>query len=94
MQRQIYWAEQYCCGRPLRCDQHITESPNAGWTMSAMAGALGRCLEKTDHYKLGAEFPPPASKDIVRGNRIALGCAVLGAASALGLQFIRLWALA
>jgi adenosylcobinamide-phosphate synthase len=30
-----------------------TESPNAGWTMGAMAGSLGVILEKTGHYKLG-----------------------------------------
>jgi len=30
-----------------------TESPNAGWTMSAMAGSLGVQLEKPDHYRLG-----------------------------------------
>ena len=34
-------------------DHKRTESPNAGWTMSAMAGALGVRLEKTGHYQLG-----------------------------------------
>ena len=34
-------------------DHKRTESPNAGWTMSAMAGALGVRLEKTRHYQLG-----------------------------------------
>jgi adenosylcobinamide-phosphate synthase len=29
-----------------------TASPNAGWTMSAMAGALGVTLEKVGHYRL------------------------------------------
>jgi adenosylcobinamide-phosphate synthase len=34
--------------------QHrLTESPNAGWTMSAMAGALGVELQKAGHYRLG-----------------------------------------
>ena len=80
--------------RIMRRDQHITESPNAGWTMSAMAGLLGRRLEKADHYNLGGEFPPPAADDIGRGNRIALGSAGLGAVAALALLALRHWALA
>jgi len=34
-------------------DHNKTESPNAGWTMSAIAGALGVRLEKINHYRLG-----------------------------------------
>ncbi len=34
-------------------DRAITESPNAGWPMSAAAGALGVQLEKAGEYKLG-----------------------------------------
>ncbi len=30
-----------------------TESPNAGWSMSAMAGSLDIVLEKAGHYRLG-----------------------------------------
>ncbi len=34
-------------------DHNKTRSPNAGWTMSAVAGALGVQLEKAGHYILG-----------------------------------------
>ena len=34
-------------------DHSKTESPNAGWPMSAVAGALNVQLEKVGHYTLG-----------------------------------------
>ncbi|NQT74599.1 MAG: cobalamin biosynthesis protein [Chloroflexi bacterium] len=39
--------------RVMVSDHSKTESPNAGWPMSAAAGALGVQLEKIGHYKLG-----------------------------------------
>lgn len=37
----------------MRRDGKKTESPNAGYPMAAMAGALGTRFEKIDHYTLG-----------------------------------------
>lgn len=69
-------------------DRGRTASPNAGWTMSAMAGALGVTLEKPGAYRLGAGAPAGAG-DIERSLRVlyaavavslaALGAAYLGA---------------
>ncbi|MYB22303.1 MAG: cobalamin biosynthesis protein CobD [Chloroflexi bacterium] len=77
--------------RVMRRDRGTTESPNAGWTMSAMAGLLGRWLEKPDHYDLGAEFPLPEAEDIARGNRVAKLTAALGVIAALGILALRHW---
>jgi adenosylcobinamide-phosphate synthase len=58
----------------LRRDRRRTASPNAGWTMSAMAGALGVVLEKPGTYRLGAGDLPIAG-DVERSLRV-LGAAV------------------
>lgn len=47
-------------------DHAVTASPNAGWTMAAMAGALGVALEKPGAYRLG-EGPVPSPDDVGRG---------------------------
>jgi adenosylcobinamide-phosphate synthase len=39
--------------RIMSRDHKKTESPNAGWSMSAMAGSLGVELEKIGQYRLG-----------------------------------------
>jgi adenosylcobinamide-phosphate synthase len=49
---------------------HHTESPNAGLTMAAMAGALGVKLEKVGHYILGMGLRPPTPADITKSIRI------------------------
>ena len=48
-----------------------TESPNAGWPMAAMAGALGVRLEKVGHYRLGVERAPLEQSAIRRAVQIA-----------------------
>ncbi|MBI4609083.1 MAG: cobalamin biosynthesis protein CobD [Candidatus Rokubacteria bacterium] len=50
--------------RTMVLDHSRTASPNAGWTMAAMAGALGVALEKPGAYRLGAgELPGVACID-------------------------------
>ena len=55
--------------RALWRDRRRTASPNAGWTMAAMAGALGVTLEKPGAYRLGAGALPAAS-DVGRSLRV------------------------
>jgi adenosylcobinamide-phosphate synthase len=70
--------------RIVREDHGRTASPNAGYPMSAIAGALGVRLEKLGHYRLNESARPPDAADIRRAERIvalALGlAAVLDAA--------------
>jgi len=47
-------------------DHARTESPNAGWTMSGMAGALGVTLEKVGCYRLGDGTRSIEPQDISR----------------------------
>jgi adenosylcobinamide-phosphate synthase len=60
----------------LRAHRRRTASPNAGWTMAAMAGALGVVLEKPGAYRLGAGAMPRAA-DVERAVRVmTAACAV------------------
>ena len=66
----------------MRRDHARTASPNAGYPMSAMAGALNARLEKTGRYCLNDSGRAPAANDIRRAARVVtLG---LGIATLLG----------
>ncbi len=54
---------RHAWGTALR-EHRKTESPNAGWPMSAMAGGLGVRLEKVRHYVLGEGSPAPSRETI------------------------------
>jgi adenosylcobinamide-phosphate synthase len=72
-------------GRALRVawrDHGRTASPNAGWPMAAMAGALGVGLAKRGHYRLG-DGELPESPAIGRALGVFAGAAALSVAGAL-----------
>ncbi|MFH1031538.1 MAG: cobalamin biosynthesis protein [Chloroflexota bacterium] len=58
-------------------DRRKTESPNAGWTMSAMAGALGVQLEKVGYYKLGDNHNSLSSSSIDASLQIVITAAFI-----------------
>ena len=73
----------------MRRDRRRTASPNAGWTMAAMAGALGVTLEKPGAYRLGAG-PLPDPEAIDRACRVlALAVVVSTAAMVAGALVFR-----
>ncbi|MCJ7655591.1 MAG: cobalamin biosynthesis protein [Dehalococcoidia bacterium] len=58
-------------------DHKKTESPNAGWTMGAIAGALGVQLEKAGHYKLGDNHFPLSLDTIDASRQVILVAAII-----------------
>ncbi len=58
-------------------DHGLTASPNAGWPMSAMAGALGLELEKVGHYRLGAGGAAATPAHIDRSLRLLFVAVIL-----------------
>ena len=66
-----------------------TESPNAGWTMAAMAGGLDVTLEKVGHYRLGDPSPEPLVSHIGVATRALYATTVLAAGVAIGVIWLR-----
>lgn len=56
--------------RTMVSQHRRTASPNAGWTMSAMAGALGVTLEKQGSYRLEGGDGPLAPQTVHRALRV------------------------
>lgn len=75
--------------RIMRAHRRRTASPNAGWTMAAMAGALAVTLEKAGHYRLGDPAPEPAAHHIQQATQALYATTALTAATAIGLAWLR-----
>jgi adenosylcobinamide-phosphate synthase len=72
-------------------DHSRTESPNAGWTMSGMAGALGVALEKTGHYRLGDATRPVEPQDISRAVQTMYWVTAQAGIIAAGIMVLMAW---
>ncbi|MDB4949908.1 MAG: cobD [Gemmatimonadetes bacterium] len=66
--------------RVASTDAARTASPNAGWPIAAMAGALGVRLDKRGAYVLNDGGRMPTADDLGRARRIVAGAGVLAAA--------------
>lgn len=75
--------------RVMARDHSRTASPNAGWPMSVMAGALGVQLSKAGHYTLGSDDRPLEIRDITRALQGMYAAAVPGLLLALAVIFLR-----
>jgi adenosylcobinamide-phosphate synthase len=76
-------ADPYGAAAALRRDHSRTASPNAGYPMSAIAGALGVRLEKVGHYRLNTAARPPTAADIHTAERVV--SLAMGLAAAISL---------
>jgi adenosylcobinamide-phosphate synthase len=83
------WRESW---RILQRDKHKTASPNAGFTISAMAGALNIQLEKKDHYQLGDDHGTISYEDIGKALRVmTLTAALFGVVVVLPVLALRVY---
>jgi adenosylcobinamide-phosphate synthase len=74
--------------RTMRRQHRRTASPNAGWTMAAMAGALHVTLEKPGVYRLG-DGPLPGPQHVERSLRVVFLAGLLAAGAMVGLLLLR-----
>ena len=70
-------------------DHGKTESPNAGWPMSAAAGALRTRLEKPGNYSLGDPNTPLSPTLISHGMRLVEASALLFFGLSLTVEVVR-----
>lgn len=86
----LIYGSLYSSIQVVKKDCNNTPSPNSGWSMSAMAGALEVSLKKPCCYLLGAEFNLPTTNDIERANNIIKMASYLLIIVALGVMYFTL----
>jgi len=69
-------------------DHGNTESPNAGWPMSTMAGLLFTRLEKPGHYVLGDDLHEPDVPAIDHAGQLVIGATILSVPVIFGLPWL------
>jgi len=77
--------------RVLVRDRMATESPNAGWTMSAMAGLLGVRLTKHGAYALGDHVTVLDARSITRAKLVTSVAILLAVACAFATRALLGW---
>jgi adenosylcobinamide-phosphate synthase len=65
-----------------------TASPNAGWPMAAMAGALGVGLAKRGAYRLGEGALPSSPDTVRRARRVLAAAAAVSVTLGVGLALL------
>ncbi len=84
----LVWAGSFDL-RKLPAQARVTPSPNGGWTMGALALALGVRLGKPGVYVLNPDGRLPDADDFRRGWRRVLAASLMGAAAACMLAWNR-----
>ena len=80
----------------MKRDGKNTESPNAGYPMAALAGALGTRFEKIDHYSLGdgsLEFSKSHVKSAIKMMKLTsiLFCTIVAVPIIVTLSYLGWW---
>lgn len=89
----INWKKSY---QIMKRDGKNTESPNAGYPMAALAGALGTRFEKIDHYSLGdgsVEFSKSHVESAIKMMKVTsiLFCAMVTIPIIVALSYLGWW---